>query len=288
ISTSAGYITFTGSTPVYQYYLTDHLGNVRTVFSASGGTATVIQQQDYYPFGLRKALAGSGVNAYLYNGKELQRELGQYDYGARLCEPVVGRWNVVDSLAELHYGVSPYAYVLNNPIRFIEPDGRQIHDPNFSRGFLTGILNTVQATGSFIKNTYQTRGQNIVDGARSVKDFAFQAYEDPSGTWDAVVEGTKQAYYQKVIEHGSVSGEVGDMAGQITVEMTMGIATDKGLSQAGRMLKVADEIGDLGKAGAAAKRRFSSFKNLDDLAGLFKGKNLNNAADDLLSSGWTK
>lgn len=108
----------------YHYYLKDHLGNVRGVLRRTGATTgTVEQQSDYYPFGLQKVVASGGINRYLYNGKELQGELGYYDYGARQYDPLIGRWNVVDPVAEGYKIVSPYAYVGNDPVLFLDPNG---------------------------------------------------------------------------------------------------------------------------------------------------------------------
>lgn len=128
VTTGEGYLQNNSGTYSYHYYNMDHLGNVRSVYKrgASATVPEIIQKQDYYPFGKTKSLVTGGVNHYLYNGKERLPEIkDQLDYGARFYDPEIGRWNVVDPLGEKYSGVSPYAYALNDPIFYIDPNGME-------------------------------------------------------------------------------------------------------------------------------------------------------------------
>jgi RHS repeat-associated protein len=86
------------------------------------------QGTNYYPFGMEIPVSGTSDNQIKYNSKELQTDAGLtwYDYGARFYDPVLGRWHSVDPMAESSRRWSPYTYCMNNPIRFIDPDGMNV------------------------------------------------------------------------------------------------------------------------------------------------------------------
>ncbi|WP_371922981.1 RHS repeat domain-containing protein [Flavobacterium sp. B183] len=141
--TAEGYYDDIYKKYVYQYK--DHLGNVRVSYAKNPVTQVleIIEENNYYPFGLKHAGYNDYVatnNKYKYNGKELQDELGLgvYDYGFRNFDPALGRWMNIDPLAELYVGITPYSYTFNNPVRFIDPDGRYVDDSYIYQKYTSG------------------------------------------------------------------------------------------------------------------------------------------------------
>src|SRR6056297_1446099 len=118
---------FTGSSEpeLNSYWFTsDHLGSSAFITDGSG---VAIQHLEYMAFGevfVDQRRTGFGT-PYKFNGKELDCESGYYYYGARYYDPKFGRFLGVDPLADapLNVGTSPYAYVWNNPLKFIDPTG---------------------------------------------------------------------------------------------------------------------------------------------------------------------
>lgn len=116
----------------------------------------VVQQDDYYPFGMSfnsYQRENGTVNQYLYNGKEKQDELdlGWMDYGARMYDNTIARWLTIDPKSYKYESYSPFNYVLNNPLSFIDPTGMEVES------ILGGYKYTgrdAKAAFSFIQSTF--------------------------------------------------------------------------------------------------------------------------------------
>jgi len=160
IENGAGRICYSGGTYNPFYYLTDHLGSTRAISNSSG---TVVERNDYYPFGGQHEnssypqLAG---NRFKYNGKELQTtgNTGFLDYGTRMYDDVIGRWSVIDPMAEKYAKFTPYSYVANRPIIFIDPDGKDQVNYNKEDSYSNGIsTNYVDQNGRTVFETNDGR-----------------------------------------------------------------------------------------------------------------------------------
>ncbi|MFK7004705.1 hypothetical protein BWK63_04075 [Flavobacterium covae] len=120
------------------------------------------QHVEYIPFGevLFEEHSSSISMPYLFNGKELDRETNLTYYGARYLDMKTSLWLSVDSEMEKYPNVSSYVYCLNNPVLFVDPDGRDVitwlvhsYDKNqSSKGY--GTKNFVKAMNHFAKTDY--------------------------------------------------------------------------------------------------------------------------------------
>jgi RHS repeat-associated protein len=180
--TEEGYVDLSNNT--YYYYLKDHQGNNRIVLSSGG---TVAETNHYYPFG--GLFASTSVQPYKYNGKELdtKKGLNWYDYGARHYDATLGRWLVVDPLAEKYYSTSVYGYCLNNPIGYIDPDGKSVWTKALKvTRKVSGKISQKGFSALKEKSTYVEAFADVIEDTKTV-------FDENASIGDRVVAGLSLA-----------------------------------------------------------------------------------------------
>jgi RHS repeat-associated protein len=205
--TEEGYVTMNGTTPTYHYYLKDHQGNNRVVIDQN---ENVEQRNHYYPFGgLFSGETVAGINPFKYNGKELDRMHGLdlYDYGARQMDPALGVFTSFDPLAEKYPDVSPYAYCLNNPIRFIDPDGEDVWEINDQGEIINRIEDETQDAFYIVAKdqdgNYQRTYTTDSEGNKTYDSVSFEYGTVESQKNVSIEDGTIDIYRVRGDDNGT-------------------------------------------------------------------------------------
>ena len=124
------------SAQIVEYYHLDGLGNVRAITDAAGN---VTERHDYLPFGEECTTGPCATNPGVgagqprkFTGKERDQETGLDYFGARYYGSKIGRFTTVDPVVNIKASLlnpqrwNRYSYSLNSPIRFNDPDGREV------------------------------------------------------------------------------------------------------------------------------------------------------------------
>jgi RHS repeat-associated protein len=166
------------STFNFEYHLRDHLGSVRVAFTPpleGAGEAIVVQETSYYPFGAPigdLSWSPKSTNRYLREGKEYISDFdwNKYDFTGRTFDSWTLRALQVDPMATKYYSTSPYALWVNNPLRVIDPTGKEIDiyyqnkDGHWQKWTFNGTNYKGAPKNQFIQNFLTAYNYNVKNG----------------------------------------------------------------------------------------------------------------------------
>ena len=188
----------------YLYVYVSNESNMNVYFDdvvVNHKSGPVLEVTNYRAFGTEIATLsakayGKLPNKYKYNGKEEVKDLdvNWSDYGARQFDASLGRWMVVDPLAEKGRRWTPYNYAFDNPINFIDPDGMWPW-PSLSR--LKAVYNqAVKSVGSTynqaeakVKSAYNQTAQAVSNAGTAAKKWTVENKQTLLNTAKALQDG---------------------------------------------------------------------------------------------------
>ncbi len=172
------------------YLYKDHLGNIRLSYSDSDNngaitTSEIIEENNYYPFGLKhkgynsvvSASTNDVANKFKFNGKEQEKSLGynMYEMDVRSLDPALGRWTTIDPVT--HHSMSTYNAFDNNPVLFADPSGADgMIGSNGGAGWAlwSGMMGTQQIFSDFSNigaSQFNNQAQQPNSSEKNVNDF---------------------------------------------------------------------------------------------------------------------
>ena len=124
-----------------------------TIMAMTNTSAGIVWKADYKPFGEEQSVSGTIENNDKFTGKEKDKETGLYYFGARYMRPEIGRFLAIDPLGPVNSQTSKanerslltpqrlnrYAYSLNNPYRYVDPDGRYERDVHYNLTYYLAV-----------------------------------------------------------------------------------------------------------------------------------------------------
>lgn len=128
-----------------------------------------------------------------------------YDYGARMYMPNLGRWGVVDPLAEKFPSWSPYNYVENNPLKNVDPSGMATERVDPTEIYKSGNQQQIRAFELFAKSE---EGQKIIGQFAEAGQTIAGIKYDKSGEYDK--KGMDLTFDNNISKEADAQGASGE------------------------------------------------------------------------------
>ena len=240
INHAEGYVENENNAYKYVYQYKDHLGNIRVSYDNSGSVsspnASIVEENNYYPFGLRhkgynNVVNGTENNYQTFQRQEEEKELGKntYAFQWRDYDPAIARFNKIDRFAEKYASHSPYAFTKNNPIRYREMAGDSIwvtsntvdDKTHFTIHFRGKVLNTSDKDINVKKYASQLQSRLSKAFTNKSGSFTFSADVEVTGV-SSIDDVDSSDHLLAIVDNvegesadGSPAGGLGEFNGQI-------------------------------------------------------------------------